>query len=112
MKITIWGKQYPLRLDTKDLHLSFPGIEAMERNKAKDSDLDYLTFYIDGQSYDFRFRYTDYGFKVFPEQTDVEDLQFLFDNFKEAHLFTLYFKDRTVVEAHCRWTGNEMEITK
>lgn len=48
MKIIIWGNQYPLRLDTRDLHLSFPGIETMERNKAKDSDLDYITFYIKG----------------------------------------------------------------
>lgn len=112
MKITIWGKQYPLRLDTKDLHLSFPGIETMERNKAKDSDLVSMSFYINGFFFSVRFEYSDYGLKIRPDQGDTEDLQFLFDNFEEAHLFTLFFRDRSVVNAHCRWTGTEMEIIK
>lgn len=113
MKITIWGKQYPLRLNTKDLHLSFPGIETMERNKAKDSDLVSMSFYINGFFYWIRFEYTDYGFKVFPippDQLNVYDLQFLFDNFEKAELFILFFRDRSFVSASNKWIGTEMEI--
>ncbi len=112
MKITIWGKQYPLRLDTKDLHLSFPGIGTLERNKAKDSDLDYLTFQISGKNCKIQLNYGEYGLKVFPNDDDPTDLQFLFDNFDRANSFTLFFKDRSVVNASNRWTGNEMEIVK
>ena len=113
MKITIWGKQYPLRLDTRDLHLSFPGIEAMERNKAKDSDLTYLTFNLEGRSYHtIRLDYGEYGLKAFINYFDSTDLQYLFDNFEKAESFTLFFKDRSVVNASNRWTGTEMEIVK
>lgn len=113
MKITIWGKQYPLRLDTKDLHLNFPGIETMERNKAKDSDLTYLTFTLEGKSYHtIRLAYGEYGLKAFLSDANSDDLQFLFDNFEKASSFTLFFRDRSVVNASNRWTGSEMEIVK
>lgn len=111
MKIIIWGNQYPLRLDTKDLHLSFPGIETMERNKVKDSDLDYITFYIEGHFFSIRFDYTEFGLKVFPEVYESE-LQFLFDNFNKSEKFGLFFRNGEIAEGKNQWTGTEMEIVR
>jgi hypothetical protein len=111
MKITIWGNQYPLRLDTKDLHLSFPGIETMERGKEKDTDLDYITFHIGGHFFSIRFDYTEFGLKVFPEVYDSE-LQFLFDNFDKAERFGLFLRNGEIVEANSYWKDEEMVIYK
>jgi hypothetical protein len=115
MKITIWGNQYPLRLDTRNLHLSFPGIETMERNKEKETDLRSLSFYINDFFFWIKVEYTEYGFKVFPvppDNLDVYDLQFLFDNFEKAEKFTLFLRDRSVIKADNYWKDGEMEFIK